>query len=474
MEATNNTNETKSTPSGPTTNALHILMLFVSCLGVFTNALIVIVLSQLRGSHSLGGGERSARMNLLGLAIADFCICLSTLPLIFSKRSFEDFNFLLYYTIFGPGLVSCFLTVSAWMVVLLSLLRYLAVCWPIKSRFYLRCNSVVNVIICIYVVAFIFNLPYFLRYTYEEIELPSVNNGTPKIIAHIIDRNYAGSDLLKDIYSIAHIICTNVGPFISVLLSNISVIVACRRSEIIRLRLEHAQQEVVTDGKWTSRQRYRESSSHNHIVPMSTASRSKVVRCNSLRPRALHRVTPLLLTVIFAFLILSTPFGIVQFVCLKLISQIGSKLRNNKNLLPQYRSLSTTLDWTNFLQVFGCAVNFFLYFMVSTTFRKITKRTFSRILRRCGQRNGLSHFAACIFSGCFCKKAHSDKNEDYIVRIYSPVRFKTDTKKPFHLRQMCETPPPSANCEMQERNVFSIENTGVSENDPSKIDPVNV
>ncbi|KAL5968526.1 Sex peptide receptor [Taenia solium] len=429
-------NNTSPEPAGvcydTSKNVVKILLTAVACLGLVTNCMIVIVLTQLRGSHPVGGGERSARFNLLGLAIADFCICLSTLPLIYSKRTYKRSDIMLYYTLFGPGLVSTFLTVSAWMVVLVSILRYLAVCWPLKSRFYLRCRSVICAIVSIYLAAFIFNFPLFLQYDYEEID--PFENETPIIgdvkFVHIVDRIYPHSDLLKDIYNIAHIICTNVGPFIAVLVTNISVIVACKRSEIICENFENAEQLKLTRPQTSSsvstpNNRHAESSHLQNVFnaqPPSSISQQRIVpRCHNLRPRALHRVTPLLLAVIFAFLLLSTPFGIVQFVCLKLIDKIGHRISENNQLLQQYFILNRLLEWTNFLQVFGCAVNFFLYFMVSQTFRRTTRRTFRRILQRFRRRRGLSHLCAYIFSVCCCEERRSCKNEAYIVRVYSPI-----------------------------------------------------
>ncbi|KAH9280358.1 hypothetical protein ECG_07146 [Echinococcus granulosus] len=416
-------------------NVVKILLTAVACLGLVTNCMIVIVLTQLRGSHPVGSGERSARFNLLGLAIADFCICLSTLPLIYSKRTYKKNDIMLYYTLFGPGLVSTFLTVSAWMVVLVSILRYLAVCWPLKSRFYLRCRSVIYAIVSIYFAAFIFNFPLFLQYDYEEIvpfEHETQLMGDIKFV-HIVDRIYPHSDLLKDIYNIAYIICTNVGPFIVVLVTNISVIVACKRSEIICENFGNAEQLRLTRPPTSSsvsspnNQQVETSNLQNvfNAQPPSTTSQQRTIqRCHNLRPRALHRVTPLLLAVIFAFLLLSTPFGIVQFVCLKLIDKIGHRISENNQLLQQYFILNRLLEWTNFLQVFGCAVNFFLYFMVSQTFRRTTRRTFRRILQRFRRRRGLSHLCAYIFSVCCCEERRSCKNEAYIVRVYSPIECK--------------------------------------------------
>lgn len=428
---------------------VKILLLTVSVLGLVTNSMIVIVLTQLRGSHPTGGGERSARCNLLGLAVADFCICLSTMPLVYSKRAYKKGEIMLYYTLFGPGLASTFLTVSAWMVVLVSILRYLAICWPLKSRFYLRSRSVVYLIVTIYLAAFIFNFPYFLQYDYEV----SSNNGTEFI--HVVDRIYPYAELFKDIYRVAHIICTNVGPFIAVLVTNISVIVACRKSQIICENFgttEHANctRPHTSSSLSTPNNVPAEVSSVNQIFnnPYSTSTTRQrtASRCHILRPRALHRVTPLLLAVIFAFLLLSTPFGIVQFICLKLIDNIGHQISENQQLLQRYLILNRVLQWSNFLQVFGCAVNFFLYFMVSQTFRRTTKRTMRRIFQRFRRRKGLSHLCAYMCSVCCCEERRPCNNEAYIVRVYSPIECRNHQRH----RRLAKPLPL-----YQERNLIS-------------------
>lgn len=430
MDFTNITNQFDLPPDK---QFLKILLVFISSLGLLTNSMIVIVLSQLRGHHSVGGGgERSARVNLLGLAIADFCTCLSTLPLIYSKRTFKNNDPMLYYTLFGPGLVSTFLTVSAWSVVLVSILRYIAVRWPLQSRFFLRCRSVVNIMVTIYLAALVFNLPLFLRYTYEEASFGDESNSSETSFVHIVDWTFYNSEILKDVYNIAHIICTNVGPFIATLVTNVSLIVACRQSE--KLRLQFQNETPVVPGK-NNHLEYTSEPSQSQPPSSQNTTRNRFQtqnpsRCQSLRPRALHRITPLLLAVIFTFLLLSTPFGIVQFVCLKLIDRIGSRIHEGKALLQQYLILNTVLEWTNLLQVFGSAVNFFLYFMVSRTFRRITKRMLTRVLQRCGQRRGLNHLFAYVCSACCCNDNNSCKTGSYIVRVYSPVGYREHARQP--------------------------------------------
>ncbi|VDN98344.1 unnamed protein product [Rodentolepis nana] len=423
-------------------NKLHVA---VAALGLVTNSMVVIVLTQLHRSHPIGGGERSARCNLLGLAVADFCICLSSLPLVYSKRVYRRSDVMFYYTLFGPGLASTFLTVSSWMVVLVSILRYLAICWPLKSRFYLRTKSVIYAIIIIYLAAFIFNFPIFFQYDY--IVVPDTE------YVHIVDRIYP--HFFKDIYAVTYTICTNVGPFIAVLVTNISVIVACKKSQIICENFEAAKHRDYTHPPTSSSGSTpnnvpAESSNGNptcNVFSTSSGSRQRVrIRSHNLRPRALHRVTPLLLAVIFAFLLLSTPFGIIHFICLKLIENIGPQIIKNTQLLQRYHTLNRLLQITNFFQVFACAMNFFLYFVVSQTFRRTTKRTMRRFFQRFRRRRGLKHLCACMYSGCCCKERRPCKNEACIVRVYSPIECRNH-----HRRRRHVIPMPI----YQERNLIS-------------------
>ncbi|KAM3174042.1 hypothetical protein ACTXT7_011338 [Hymenolepis weldensis] len=423
-------------------NKLHVA---VAALGLVTNSMVVIVLTQLRGPHPIGGGERSARCNLLGLAVADFCICLSSLPLVYSKRAYRRGDIMFYYTLFGPGLASTFLTVSAWMVVLVSILRYLAICWPLKSRFYLRTKSVIYAIITIYLAAFIFNFPIFFQYDY--IVIPDTE------YVHIVDRIYP--HLFKDIYAVAYTICTNVGPFIAVLVTNISVIVACKKSQIICENFESAEnvkyaRPPTSSSVSTPNNLPAETSNANptcNVFSTASGSRQRIgTRGHNLRPRALHRVTPLLLAVIFAFLLLSTPFGIIHFICLKLIENIGPQIIKNKQLLQRYHTLNRLLQLTNFFQVFGCAMNFFLYFVVSQTFRRTTKRTMRRVFQRFRRRRGLRHLCAYVYSACCCEERRSCKNEAYIVRVYSPIECRG------HQRRRRPVKPMPV---YQERNLIS-------------------
>ncbi|CAH8655603.1 unnamed protein product [Heterobilharzia americana] len=114
------------------------------------------------------GGECTARVNLLGLALADFLVCLASLPLAYVQRRHTNHNFMLYYTIYGPGLVTYFLTVSVWMVLLMSIVRYLVVCRPLASRACLTSRHMLYIIALLYALALLFHIPSFLAHTYRE------------------------------------------------------------------------------------------------------------------------------------------------------------------------------------------------------------------------------------------------------------------------------------------------------------------
>ncbi|VDP68520.1 unnamed protein product [Echinostoma caproni] len=395
-------NLTNSTYIRPTTSMtawttvqlsiLPILLLLIACIGLVGNALNLLVLYSYHTTQIACGGECTARVNLLGLALADFLVCLASLPLGYVQRRHDSYSFMLFYTLIGPGLVTYFLAVSVWMVLLMSVVRYMAVCRPLTSRTWLTPRHMFRVILGIYVVALVFHIPSFLMFTYEEesaLQKSSVTKcrssnqtvdrsvGTNRtmecdtsLAIFVFERSFWRSEAIYIGYHVVNIVLTNIGPFIGVLISNIAVIRACRRSDACRRSFVGSSltnRDIGLSGVFL-------------FNPPSVAPlRVSIQRYPN---SATNRVTPLLLAVIIAFLLFTAPFGIVHFVCLQLMRKLGVRVRNNQAARQLYTALNLTVEWTNVVQLLGCALNFFLYFLVSTIFRRTTKRTFRRLYKQ--------------------------------------------------------------------------------------------
>ncbi|VDP77659.1 unnamed protein product [Echinostoma caproni] len=451
---------TNQSSSGSTdgSNAFRpILLMLIACVGLIGNTLNLIVLRSYHTTQITHGGECTARVNLLGLALADFLVCLTSLPLGYVKRRHESFSFMLFYTIVGPGLVTYFLSVSIWMVLLMSVARYLAVCRPLTSRAWLTSRHMFRVILLIYVFGILFHIPSFLMFTYDE-ELDWFTARSTKCLQSnqtmtehtkhactqptvlvVYERPFWRSETVDVTHHVIHILFTNIAPFIGVVISNIAVIRACRRSDQCR-----RMGVVVHDKSGSHRSRTSGSSpSHkfmlkanrppngvprepyplrvpgtpttggfwfNHTgraiscrLPASayTQTASTMIRYPGT---ATNRVTPLLLAVIVAFLLFTAPFGIVHFVCLRLMRNLGVRVRDNRQARRLYMALNLTVEWTNVVQLFSCASNFFLYFLVSTIFRRTTRRTFRRMYRYI--RN--AHTYCCSLLSSRCRSNDSD------------------------------------------------------------------
>ncbi|CAH8579541.1 unnamed protein product [Schistosoma turkestanicum] len=410
---------------------LPILSLLIGCIGIIGNCLNFLVLHAYPTSQVTFGGECTARVNLLGLALADFLVCLTSLPLGYVQRRYASHCFMLYYTIYGPGLVTYFLTVSVWMVLLMSIVRYLVVCRPLVSRACLTSRHMLHIITLLYLLALIFHIPSFLTYTYSEekgIQKRILNstiqpseqqihrktyltntsrtnfNKTEKnypVTIFVIEREIWKTESIRIAYTVSQIILTNIGPFIGVVITNVSVIRACRQSDACRksytydshktfekcmnhnVTQEHSSTQIRLQKRYLQ---YFQRDSNNihqqHIGSGSWRTNSQgKASAQRLQQRATNRVTPLLLAVIIAFLLFTAPFGIVHFACLQVMSEMGSLVRHDRNARILYMTLNLTVEWTNVIQLLGCASNFFLYFLVSTTFRRTTKRLFQRFYR---------------------------------------------------------------------------------------------
>ncbi|CAH8629378.1 unnamed protein product [Heterobilharzia americana] len=411
---------------------LPILSLLIGCIGLIGNCLNFLVLHVYPTSQVTFGGECTARVNLLGLALADFLVCLASLPLAYVQRRHTNHNFMLYYTIYGPGLVTYFLTVSVWMVLLMSIVRYLVVCRPLASRACLTSRHMLYIIALLYALALLFHIPSFLAHTYREDKASQrraynssnqqlVRNqtqqkntsttansanfenfeNTTSVTIFVIESEIWNNDSMRIAYAVSQIILTNIGPFIGVVITNVSVIRACRQSDACRKSYTYDSHKIfeksihnnLTQEQSSTQLRLqkrhlsylqRDSNNINQqqigTGSWRTGSQGKAP-VQRIQQRATNRVTPLLLAVILAFLLFTAPFGIVHFVCLQVMSKMGSVVRHDKKALELYMTLNLTVEWTNVIQLLGCASNFFLYFLVSTTFRRTTKRLFQRFYK---------------------------------------------------------------------------------------------
>ena len=137
----------------------HVVLPVVFTIGIIGNTLNLVVFCRQRIRRGLGHIERSATAGLVSLAVSDLLFCLVGLPSVIQSESIA-----FYYRMYRSALVNIFLFSSTWVIVLISLERYLAICWPFKARVWIRVHRTIAIHATVFVVAIILNIPLFLRY----------------------------------------------------------------------------------------------------------------------------------------------------------------------------------------------------------------------------------------------------------------------------------------------------------------------
>ena len=77
-------------------------------------------------------------MELIALALSDMLFCVVLFPHAFINEEHSVVNepqkYILYYKLYGVGLVNLFLMISTWLIVTMSIGRYIVVVYPLHAR----------------------------------------------------------------------------------------------------------------------------------------------------------------------------------------------------------------------------------------------------------------------------------------------------------------------------------------------------
>ena len=140
--------------------------------GILGNIVNLIVLTRVRFYKAASKNEQGANTGLVALAISDMLFCLAVFPVAFTDHGqvvFPHKSFLLYYGLYGTGMVTTFILTSTWITVTLAFLRYVTICHPVAAVAFYFPKSVKLIYIIVCFLAVILNLPTFFQFQISEI-----------------------------------------------------------------------------------------------------------------------------------------------------------------------------------------------------------------------------------------------------------------------------------------------------------------
>ncbi len=149
----------------------------VFLLGVIGNILNIMIFTKGRFRHTLDEIEKCAATGLVALAMSDLLFCAIGLPAPFLSRHASGGGSILqimalYYTTYKTPLVNLFLFSSTWLIVVISVERYLAVCHPIRARWRIRVWKTIVADVIVFLVSLAFNIPGFFKYKVQKTLCP--------------------------------------------------------------------------------------------------------------------------------------------------------------------------------------------------------------------------------------------------------------------------------------------------------------
>lgn len=306
---------TSQTEANPEWDILHVINNFglptVCLFGIVGNILNLTILTRRKLRRSLRTVEQAANLCLIALALSDFMFCLFAFPTTFlPSEHYTEKGFILYYGMYSPAIINVFILTSTWLTVTMATERYFAICHPLNQTLLMTLKRTKLIIVIVYMLSVLFNVPVLWR---NQVDQRVINNSTVVYTLEIIP---LGQDKIADTtYRLVWAILGNFLPLILLVGFNICI---CRK--------------IHQSYQYRKKFHFDPSSSQDTNVTLTTT----------------------LIVIVVMFLILVAPSEIVL--------HIASMLHSDN-----YRSIEAIM---NFMQSVNFSVNFILYCIISSYFRK--------------------------------------------------------------------------------------------------------
>lgn len=306
------TAQNEANPEWDILNVINNFGLPTVCLfGIVGNILNLTILTRRKLRRSLRTVEQAANLCLIALALSDFMFCLFAFPTTFlPSEHYTEKGFILYYGMYSPAIINVFILTSTWLTVTMATERYFAICHPLNQTLLMTLKRTKLIIVIVYMLSVLFNVPVLWR---NQVVQRVINNSTVVYTLEIIP---LGQDKIADTtYRLVWAILGNFLPLILLVGFNICI---CRK--------------IHQSYQYRKKFHFDPSSSQDTNVTLTTT----------------------LIVIVVMFLILVAPSEIVL--------HIASMLHSDN-----YRSIEAIM---NFMQSVNFSVNFILYCIISSYFRK--------------------------------------------------------------------------------------------------------
>ena len=262
------------------------------------------------------------------------------------RSIFPSKSWLLFYQMYGNGLINTFISCSTWLTVALATFRFLGICHPFRARVLTdRYMDPHLIYIMVFVCSITFNLPWFWYYQVAVFPClrdapssdvasdvsPTVKVNSQLIHYYILDIGYFDHRRPVGLaFQWCRLLLNILLPAFLLIFCNFSLILALRQS--YQLRREHSVNQQL-----------------------QTASRVK------------NRITLTLVIIVMTFIVLVLPCELLD--CMSDYLYSGTDTARNENFLVA-RSVA------NVLQVVNFTFNFLLYCAINAHFRSVLSDLF--------------------------------------------------------------------------------------------------
>lgn len=287
-------------------------------------------------SSTSGSADRTVNVWLKALAVSDFLLCACLLPhsIIGSESlAYDNLTFELVYRTYGGAAINNFMLTSTWLIVSMSVGRYLAVCHPlgIGRLGRVRAPGVPKSAACriaavVFVACCLLNIPRFFEHRIDVIRCPEDIGTTaatainvppevatqPRVMYMQVPLDGLTGTSGRTVYAWTHFLVGVVVPLVTVTFCNVRLVNTLRRTGRDLRRdivygmsrsgsLRQQQQQQQRGGS--------ELSDERHPKDQLSRTRSTIVSAAAGR-----RTTTILVAVVLIYLASVTPSEILSFV----------------------------------------------------------------------------------------------------------------------------------------------------------------